>query len=113
MKKNWIKKYAEGGVAEAPMDEQAAGAEAPVEEVPAEEGAGAAQEQMMQQLAQIIQTQDPNLALQFCNQLAEQANMAGQAAPAPAGGEGVPMNKKGGKVVKVSAYQKLKNGGKI
>jgi hypothetical protein len=49
-------------------------------------------------LMQVIQTQDPNMALEFCNVLYEQ--MAGAAGGgAPAGGAPAPAMRKGGTVV--------------
>ena len=78
-----VSKFQEGG---APMAPEAA---------PAPEGGGAGQLEEM--LMQVVQTQDPNLALEFCNMLAEQTGMSGApAAPtqaAPAGG--VPMGRRG------------------
>lgn len=72
------RKFQAGGAAPAP---EAAPA-------PADGGAG----QMEQVLMEVVQTQNPQLALEFCNMLAEQMGMTGQAAPAPtAPAEGAPV----------------------
>lgn len=114
-KVDYIRKYAPGGAmappaAAAPTD--AGAAPAP------EQGANGQQDQMMQQLTQVVQSQDPNAALEFCNNLASAAGIApgGQedgganGQPEPDGDEGMPMQKMGGKMkVKMSAAQKMKN----
>ncbi len=121
-KVSFLRKYAGGGMTEqpaAPMPPSDSAAQAP-----AEEGAGS-QDQMMQQLSQVIQTQDANMALEFCNQLGQAAGIAPggeggepqEAAPEPAipaqhnGGQ-IGVFAKGGKI-KMSAKDKMlaaKNG---
>lgn len=99
-------RYYQAGGAVAPVQ---GGAPAP-EAAPAEagQGAGDQQNQMMQALQQVIQSQDPNMALQFCNQLGEQLGIAGggegegagqeQAMPAEGGVQEVPQGKNGMKI---------------
>lgn len=83
---NYLKKYGN-----TPMFQQ--GGEMPTEPAAPAQG-GADLEQM---LMQVVQSQDPNLALQFCNMLAEQMGGGGQAPAAPMGSEpaAVPMGRRG------------------
>lgn len=68
-----------------------------------DQGAGEDQGQMMQMLQQIVQTQDPNMALEFCNQLAQslgQGQQQDEGAEGDQGGDnsGIPQGKKGMKM---------------
>lgn len=84
MKKNYLQIFQEGGQAPAP-------------EAPAEGGGGP--EQM---LMAVVESQDPNLALEFCNKMAQEMGIApgGGAAPAPEAAP--PMGSYGMKVPKVT-----------
>ena len=86
MIKNYLEQYASKPVKKLQAGGMGVPAAAP------EQGGG----QVEQMLMQVIQTQDPNMALQFCNMLAEQMGVGGQpqSAPAPAT-EGLPAGKYG------------------
>lgn len=93
------------------------GGQAPMQEAPqAQEGGqqGEGQNQMIEMLTQVVQSQDPNAALQFCNMLAEQMQLGsapqeGQA-PAP---EPVPQAAKGMKMELDKDRDKMKKGGDV
>lgn len=77
---------------------------APTEGAPA--GGGGELEQM---LMQVVQTQDPQLALQFCNMLAQTMGLGQAAAPAGAPAEGgVPMGRRG-----MILQPRFRKGGKL
>jgi hypothetical protein len=89
---------------------QAGGAPgAPAAPAPAgDPAAGGGGDPMQEMLMQIVQSQDPNMALEFCNQLAQQMGIGGDAggappagAPVPQAGNGmsVPGYRKGGSIV--------------
>jgi len=61
---------------------------APAPAAPAEGG----EDQLKAALMQIVQTQDKDMALEFCMMLAEQMGLG---APAPAEGAGTPMARRG------------------
>lgn len=117
MKVDYIRKYAPGGAMEmeaAPPPD--AGMQAPPEAAP-EGGANGQQDQMMQQLTQVVQSQDPNSALEFCNNLAAAAGIqpggqeagAEQAPPPTDEGMEAPMQRNGGTMkVKMSAADKMR-----
>lgn len=100
-----IKKFQMGGAMPAP---EAAPAPAPAEEaVPGQEGGADLQTMILQ----VVETQDPQLALEVVNLIAEQAGLTGApaapaeegmapAAPAP---EGIPQGKFGMKIPKLKA----------
>jgi len=80
-----VAKFQQGG---APVDPNMA--------PPAPEGGGGGE--LEQALMQVVQSQDPAMALEFCNMLAEQLGLAGGApAPGPEGGApaAVPMARNG------------------
>jgi hypothetical protein len=118
MKVDYIKKYAPGGAMEAaPPPDAGMEAGAPPPEAAPEGGANGQQDQMMQQLTQVVQSQDPNAALEFCNNLASAAGIqpgggeaGAEAAAPPPTEEGMPMQRKGGTMkVKMSAADKMRN----
>ena len=102
MSKNYLEMYAKketpkfqaGGA----MPE--GGAPAGPEGAPA--GGGGQDPQAM--LMQVLETQDPNMALEFCNMIGQQMQGGGEGAPAPAMENGgrmsykAPVFKKGGKL---------------
>jgi hypothetical protein len=103
MKKNYIATYASNPVTKHQEGGPVQGG------APAPEGGGGGGVQEM--LMQVVQSQDPNMALQFCNMLAEQMGMGGQGgAPAPGGApEGAPMGRYG---MEIKAPM-FKKGGKL
>ena len=77
-----VKKLQQGGA----MEGGATGAPAAPESAGGQPG-GQSGDPMMDALVQVVQTQDPQAALQFCNMLAEQMGIAsGGGSAAPAGG---------------------------
>jgi hypothetical protein len=95
-----VKKFQMGGS----MPAEGAPAPAPVEEaVPGQEGGADLQSMILQ----VVETQDPQLALEVVNLIAEQAGLTGApAAPegapaAPAAPEGIPQGKFGMKIPKL------------
>jgi hypothetical protein len=87
--KNYLKQYGtrkfqEGGAA--PQAPSQGGAPA---SDPSQGGGAGAEDQLKQALTQVVQSQDPQLALQICMALAQQLGIAGAsgggAAPAPSG----------------------------
>lgn len=92
-----FKKFQEGGMMEAPMEEPVA-----QEPVPAE-GAPADPMQMLMQLAQMaaqaLQTQDANMAMEVCNGLVEFIQILQSQAPAEEA-PAEPVYRRGGTLVK-------------
>lgn len=91
MKKDYLKMYQEGG---------AMGAPAPGPEAAPAPGGAPAGGNPEEMLMAVIESQDPNLALEFCNMLAQQMSGGGEGAPAPA--PAAPMGRYGMKVPKVN-----------
>lgn len=97
-----VQKFQMGGAMPAPESAPAEGG-APMEAAP--QGGG----DLEGMIAQVVETQDPNLALEVVNMIAEQAGLgAAPAAPAPATdapvaapAEGIPQGRFGMKVPKV------------
>ncbi len=103
-----VRKFQEGGAAPDPSQ---GGAPAP----DPSQGGGQGGGQLEQMLTQVVQTQDPQMALQVCNALAQSMGIGGApqgGAPAPAGqpspdgSGGQPMGRYGMKVAPVFAKKR-------
>lgn len=107
--KNYVKlhKFQAGGempMGEAPMEGAPVAPEQGMEQAPQAGG----EDQMMQAINQILESQDCNMAMQFIQMLAE--SMQGQGQPTA---EEAPVFKKGGKMYKKGGKKVMMNGGKM